>query len=146
MRERDRPARRRVLLDQQTRPFGLVQRCGRLGRAGYGGRIGQDGMLAEHRRGHHQVTGRPCSAASRGRIRPASDRGARKYPPAVLQLVIGQLVEQRADQQRVAAGVLGQPPYRSLGKLRPAEPSAQQAQLSGIRAVCAERSRRCRRR
>ena len=62
MRERDHPARRRVLLDQQTCPLRLVERRGRLGRAGHGGRIGQGGMITEHRRGHHQVARRPRAA------------------------------------------------------------------------------------
>jgi hypothetical protein len=58
--------------------------------------------------------------------------GRTERPASGPQLVIGQLVEQRADQQRATAGMVSQAPYGSLGELRSAKPQAQQAQLSGI--------------
>ena len=119
MQEGHPPARRRLLLDQDSGPLGLAERSRRSRRARHRSHIDQRAVIPEHRRGRHHVT-RSRRKGSQPELDHFGQRPGRTHQPAgIVQRIVGQFSQKRPGEQRVAARVLPESPERPVR-----EPSA----------------------
>lgn len=135
MREGNPPARRRLPLEQDSRPLGLAERCCPGWRARHRGDIGERAVVPEHRCGRHEIT-----HVSRERGQPGLNHFGERSgcaPGLVgsLQRLVGELGEQRTGQQRIAARMPPQPPESPVGQPAAPEDPAQHAKLVQVEAA-----------
>ena len=135
MREGNPPARRSLPLEQDSRPLGLAERRCRGGRVRHRGCIGERAVFPEHRCGRHEVARVPRERGQPGTNHLREGSGRAPGPVGSPQRFVGQLGEQRAGQQGVAARIPPQPAESTVGEPAPPEDPAQRFKLVHVKSA-----------